>query len=302
MRFLLGFAFAAAAFAQAGRPTVTLVTSDIENFWKAYDASQPGNREEAFQKLYLDAGSPGLKDFVKLRISSAQALAAAVDKQYPKFYASVRPYTLRVESQRAAILKSLDRFRELYPEADFPPVYFLIGRLTSGGTTSDRGLLIGTEVNSLGPDVDVSEIDPPFRLAMGPVDRLPLIVVHELTHTQSREPNIPGVGGLLGGCVREGAADFMTELVAGSSINAHVKEWAEPRREELFQRLAKDRAANKDDYSKWMYNYSRVTNEPADLGILIGARNLPELLRASPGQSARHSRSGDSGPHRRDHP
>jgi hypothetical protein len=71
------------------------------------DASTPGNREEAFQKLYLDAGSPGLKDFVKLRIRSAQALAAAVDGQYPKFYASVRPYTLQdrlqVESQRAAI-------------------------------------------------------------------------------------------------------------------------------------------------------------------------------------------------------
>ncbi len=270
MRFLLGFAFTAVAWAQAG-PPVTLVTSDIDNFWKAYDARQPGNREEAFQKLYLDAGSAGLKDFVNLRIRSAKALADAVDRQYPKFYAGIRPYTLQVEAHRAAILKSLERFRELYPEAKFPPVYFVIGRLTSGGTTSERSVLIGTEVNSLGPDVDTSEINPPFRRAMGTADRLPLIVVHELTHTQSQEPNTPGVGGLLGGCVREGAADFMTELVTGSSINAHIKEWAEARREELFQRLAKDRAANADDYSKWMYNYSRVTDEPADLGYWIGA-------------------------------
>src|SRR5690349_10425468 len=135
MRFLLGLAFAAGALAQAGEPGVTLITSDIENFWKAYDASQPGNREEALQKLYLDAGSAGLTDFVKLRIRSAAALAAAVDRQYPKFYATVRPYTLQVESHRAAILKSVDRFRQLYPEAKFPPVYFVIGRLTSGGTT-----------------------------------------------------------------------------------------------------------------------------------------------------------------------
>jgi hypothetical protein len=271
MRFLLGFALAAAAFAQSGQPGATLITSDIENFWKAYDASQPGNREEAIQKLYLDAGSPGLKDFVKLRIRSAQDLAAAVDRQYPKFYASVRPYTLQVDAQRTAILKSLDRFRELYPEANFPPVYFVIGRVSSGGTTSDRGLLIGTEVHSLGPDVDTSEINPPFRKAMGTADRLPLIVIHELTHTQSREPNIPGVGGLLGGCIREGAADFMTELVAGGSINAHVKEWAEPRRDELFRRLANDKAANLDDHTKWMYNYNTVSDEPADLGYWIGA-------------------------------
>ena len=270
MRFVLGFTFTVCALAQGSASGVTLVTSDIENFWKAYDASQPDNRQEAFQKLYLDAGSPGLKDFVELRIRSARALADAVDKQYPKFYASVRKYTLQVDAHRTAILKSLDRFRELYPEANFPPVYFVIGRLSSGGTTSDRGLLIGTEVNSLGPGVDTSEINAAFRNAMGSADRLPLIVVHELTHTQSREPDKPGVGGLLGACVREGAADFMTELVTGSSINSRLQEWAGPRHDELFQRLAKDRAAKPDDYSQWMYNYSRVKEEPADLGYWIG--------------------------------
>ncbi len=106
---------------------------------------------------------------------------------------------------------------------------------------------------------------------MGTADHLPLIVVHELVHTQSREPDVPGVGGLLGGCVREGAADFLTELVAGSSINAHLKEWAQPRSAELFQKLKKDRAAKADDTSNWLYNYDRVTDEPADLGYWIGA-------------------------------
>ena len=273
MRIVL-FLAAAVAYAQSGPSAggaVTLVTSDIENFWKAYDAGEPGNREGAFQKLYLDAGSAGLKDFVKLRIQSAKALAAAVDQRYPRFYATVRPYTLGVEKQRAAILRNLDRFRELYPEAHFPTVYFVIGRLTSGGTTSSNALLIGTEVNSLGPDVDSTEITPSFRKAMGTADRLPLIVIHELTHTQV---NIFGKGkvpGLLGACVNEGAADFMTELVTGTSINAHVKEWAEPRREELFQRLARDMALKPSDSSKWLYNYGSAGDEPADLGYWIGA-------------------------------
>ncbi|HEV8038963.1 MAG TPA: DUF2268 domain-containing putative Zn-dependent protease [Bryobacteraceae bacterium] len=269
MRFLLLLAVAHAAFAQT--PAATLVTTDIDNFWKAYDASQPGQREEAFDKLYLGPGSAGLQDFVKARISSAKALAAAVDQQYPKFYASVRPYTLEVGKQAPAILRYLERYRELYPEAHFPAVYFVIGRLTSGGTTSDRGLLIGAEVNSLGKDVDTSEIKPSFVRAMGPGGRIPLIVIHELTHTQAKPVSSAKVPPMLAHCISEGAADFMTELVAASSINAYSKEWADARRDELFQRFARDMAARPNDSSKWLYNYGASSEEPADLGYWIGA-------------------------------
>lgn len=271
MRFLLLVAAAAAVLAQTGQPSVTLVTSDIDNFWKAYDSSQPGQREEAFSKLYLDAGSPGLQDFVKARISSAKALATAVDQHYPKFYASVRPYTLEVDKQRPTILKYLGRYQELYPEAHFPNVYFVIGRLTSGGTTSDHGLLIGTEVNSLGKDVDTSEISPSFRHAMGPVERISLIVIHELTHTQAKWQASAKVPPMLAQCINEGAADFMTELVAASSINAYAREWADPRRDELFKRFAHDMDENPKSSSKWLYNYSTSGAEPADLGYWLGA-------------------------------
>jgi hypothetical protein len=260
-----------AAVSVFGQNNVDIVTSDIGNFWKAYDASQPGQRTDAFEKLYFGPGSPGLKDFVEARIQSAEKLANAVDKRYPKFYASVRPYTLEVDKQKPAILKYLAHYREIYPEAHFPTVYFVIGRLTSGGTVSDRGLLIGTEVYSLGEGVDASEVSPSFRKAMGTADRIPFIVMHELTHTQAARGEIGKVPPMLAQCVGEGAADFMTDLVANSSINAHTKEWADPRRDELFQRFASDMKATPKDASKWIYNYSRVTDEPADLGYWIGA-------------------------------
>ena len=68
MQKLAIFALAAAvAFGQTKDAGPTLIVSDIANFRKAYDASQPGNREESFQKLYLDRASPGLRDFIKLR-------------------------------------------------------------------------------------------------------------------------------------------------------------------------------------------------------------------------------------------
>jgi len=211
-----------------------------------------------------------LQDFIQLRIGSAANLAAAVDRQYPKFYASVRPYTLEVQKQAPAIARYLDRYRELYPEAHFPPVYFVIGRLTSGGTTSNRGLLIGTEVNSRGSDVDTSEIDTSFRRVMGTAEHIPLVVVHELTHTQVKLAN-SALPELLRACLGEGAADFMTELVAADSINAYAKEWADARKDELFQRFAHDLQVSPKDTGKWMYNYGSVKEEPADLGYWIGA-------------------------------
>ena len=246
------------------------MTSDIDNFWKAYDAGPSGDHEAAFAKLYLEPGSPGLQDFVKERISSAKALANAVDRSYPKFYAGIRPYTLQVEKQRPVILRYLARYKELYPDAHFPAVYFLIGRLTSGGTVSSRGLLIGTEVYSLGEGVDASEINPSFRRAMGPIERIPLIVVHELTHTQVNFFAKAKVPPMLAQILNEGAADFMSDLVTGSSINSRLKEFAEPRREDLFRRFARDMAANPKDASHWIYNYGSAGDEPADLGYWIG--------------------------------
>jgi len=238
------------------------------------------------QKLYLDPGSPGLHDFVKARIQSAKALANSIDRRYPKFYATVRPYTLKVDEQIPAIRKHLARFRELYPAAGFPPVYFVVGRLTSGGTTGDAGLLIGTEVSSLGPGVDASEISPSFRKAMGTSDHLPLIVVHELTHTQQKEDRGNKIPALLSQSIVEGAADFMTELVANSSINAYQRDYADARRDSLFASFEHDLREKPSDTSNWLYNYSTVQDEPADLGYWIGNEICRDFYTRSADKSA----------------
>jgi hypothetical protein len=259
-----------------------LITSDIANFWKAYDASQSGGRAKAFQELYLDAGSPGLADFLKLRIESAAKLAYAVNHRR-KFYETVRPFTLKVDEQIPAIEKQMKQFRELYPQAKFPDVYFVIGAVSTGGTTSSKGLLIGTEVYSLGPGVDTSEIEPSFRQAMGTSAQLPLIVIHELTHTQAKFMLVPPVPILLANSLGEGAADFMTELVAHDSINAYRSEYANAHREQLFARFAHDLAETPKDIGNWLYNYGSVKDEPADLGYWVGA----EICRSY------YSRAGD---------
>jgi uncharacterized protein YjaZ len=142
-------------------------------------------------------------------------------------------------------------------------------------------LLIGTEVNSLGPAADAGEIDPSFRRAMGTAEHIPLIVVHELTHNQTKAPMRSDVPDLLRACLSEGAADFMSELVASSSINAYVKEWAEPRRDELFERFAHDLEANPKDTSKRMYNYADAKENRQTSGIGSAPKSAGVTIRSS---------------------
>src|SRR2546429_7255290 len=58
-----------------------LVTSDIPNFWGAFDRAPLTNvaaLADAFQRGYLDVGSAGLRDFTRFRLQSARALAQFV--------------------------------------------------------------------------------------------------------------------------------------------------------------------------------------------------------------------------------
>jgi hypothetical protein len=251
--------------------TLNLITSDIENFWQAYD--EPGNRTEAFQRLYFDRATPGLREFIRLRIGTAAQLAAAVER-FPKYYASIRKATLSAEKQRAAMELYLSRFQGLLPEAKFPPVYLLVGRLSSGGTLGEAGLFIGTEVFSLSAEADVSELKeliPAFYRAMGNATKLAEIVVHELVHAQVQlRVQPPGMGRLLLTVLLEGAADFLTTQVTGRAALDSRSEYAQAHREELWRRLSADVVARPNETSGWLNNYGGAGEEPADLGYWLG--------------------------------
>jgi hypothetical protein len=116
----------------------TISTDDVARFWAAYDASTPADRKETLQRLYIDVGSPGLRDFIRNRIQSAAHLADTVDR-FPAYYAAVRPSSLKVRTLEPAIRRSLVQMAKLVDGAVFPPIYFVIGALNSGGTDSSNG-------------------------------------------------------------------------------------------------------------------------------------------------------------------
>lgn len=243
-----------------------LITSDIDNFWRAYDKATPKDLAEVLERDYLRPGSPGLKDFTRLRIKDADALAQAINAS-PKYYASIRESTLRVPAMEKRIRASFYALKHLYPDAVFPDVYFVIGRLSSGGTTSSRGLLIGTEMHGRTPKTPEAELTDWHKQVLMSVDKVPLIVAHELIHFQQKHP-LPGKSSLLAQSVIEGGADFLGELISGDHINQHLHAYGDEREARLWEEFRKDMASNK--VAAWLYNGSNSKDRPADLGYYVG--------------------------------
>lgn len=171
---------------------------------------------------------------MQLRIESAGELANWVARR-PLYYGSIRASTARVSSFTPQIRQTFSRLKDLYPEAVFPSVYFVIGRMTSGGTTSYNGLLIGTEMYGRTTDMPTSELTDWHKQVLKSIDELPGVVAHELIHFEQKGPE-PQT--LLGQAIREGSADFVGELISGLSINAAPQKYGNDHERELWMEFS----------------------------------------------------------------
>lgn len=270
--------------AQSGGDGYRIVTSDLENFWRAWDrAAAAGTWDDsvaAFETLYREPASEGLADFFRTRIDDVPTLLAEV-RSAPRYYAGLRPQTSRVEEFVPAIQGVFAEWTELYPEADLPDVFFVIGRRNSGGTTSPGRILIGTEMYGRTPDTPDEELSDWLRDVLAPIDRIPAIVAHELIHTQQRTARART---LLGRAIREGMCDFLGEMISGLNINAHVHEWANAREAGLwtdFQAVMHEEGSD----AGWLYG-ARAEDEPADLGYWMGYKIAEAYYRQAPDKQA----------------
>lgn len=251
-----------------------LVTEDLDRFWAAWDAAAAVDGTEArsavFQAQYLDAGSPGLEAFARLRIGDGAKLLKAIDK-HPRYYASLRARTAALAAELPGIRETLGRMKVLYPEAVFPDVYFLMGRMNSGGTLDRTGLLIGVDMFGGGPGAPLEELGDWHREVVGESGNLPVIVAHEWVHFQQLS-DTGSQPTLLQAAIGEGVADFIAELGAGRHLNDHVHAWAEPRAATLWTEFRG--RMNGTDYAGWLYDAGEGSTDgrPADLGYWMGYR------------------------------
>ena len=212
-----------------------LVTSDIDNFWLAFDKSKPEFSPSIFQETYIDKGSKGINNFMNYRIRNTEYFSTIL-KRYPKYYTSIRTSTEHIQAMKEIILVNLVEFKKIYPNAVFPPVYFVVGVLNTGGTSFRNGLIVGAEMYALTPESPIDELSDWQRAVLKPVDGIPSLIVHELVHFQQNNSlmSLVKTRNLLSASIDEGAADFIAELISGKHLNSHVHDFANPLEEELW--------------------------------------------------------------------
>lgn len=260
----------------------TVLTADIDHFWQAVDAlsncKTHTDSVSVIQKLYFDRATDGLIDFIAARDLTAEAQLQLIAR-YPKFYASIRKNTLEVKNSEKVIQELFVKFQSLY--ANFKPfkVCFAIGILNTGGTVSDKFVLIGTEITASSKNVDVSEFiarNENNRAGMlsgdgDLVQKIRNIVAHECVHTQQK--NISDTVTkcpLLWQVLKEGVCDFIGEMVAGKQINGVAHEYGDKHEKELWDELKANLCSS--DMSKWLYNGQSAKDRPGDLGYYMGYR------------------------------
>jgi len=70
---------ASPAPAQSPIDSVRIVTRDIPNFWRAYDQAagkESAERVRIFETVYLQPGSPGLRDWMRVRLMNRDTVRA----------------------------------------------------------------------------------------------------------------------------------------------------------------------------------------------------------------------------------
>lgn len=233
---------------------VRLHTEDIINFWKVFDFSFPNLKGSEFDENYIKVGSAGLKGFINMRIESGSKLASTVKKE-SDYYTAIRESSLSIDKRKDRFYECFNNLKKIYPDAVFPDVYFVIGRKNSGGTTFKNGLIIGAEMfgketETFKPILDIEYVDE--------------VVAHELVHFQQ---NYAADKSLLAQSIREGAADFICELIAGDHSNKKVYQFGDEHKQELWDEFQKRKDLN--DWSGWLYS-SKDKNRPNDLGYWMG--------------------------------
>lgn len=244
-------------------------TTDIDRFWTAYDrihnTPDSATQVQLMQQLYIDPGTAGLKAFMKARDYDAKLYVQLIRK-YPKFWQSIRKNTLQIKSQEPAINKSVANFKKLYPEIKPASMYFTIGGLRSGGTTTGDMVLIGTEIASADQNTDASELSDWLKNVFKNQNSANIVAlnVHEYVHTQQKM----GGNTVLSQCIAEGAADFIAELVMQKPNNSTYMIYGREHEADLKEKFKTDMFS--PALQRWLYNGS--SSGHADLGYFIGYR------------------------------
>ena len=259
------------SFAQ--KQAETIVTTDIDNFWIAYDqiikSTDSAEKYKLLEQHFISKGSPGLKAMMTARRYTSKSYIDAIER-YPLYWKSIRKSTFRAKRYSKEISANVAKLKLLYPYLKPAKVYFTVGAFRSGGTTLDSLVLIGSEIAMADNNVNTTELESSMPglakyLKTNPVSSLVFTNVHEYVHTQQKTTLAQN---LLGQCILEGVAEFVAEKATGipSKLPAlKIGKENKKRVEEVFK-------STMFNESNGFWLYSDLENEfgVRDLGYYVG--------------------------------
>ncbi|HEX3761200.1 MAG TPA: DUF2268 domain-containing putative Zn-dependent protease [Kofleriaceae bacterium] len=252
--------------AHADPKRARIETSDIARFWRAYDKlSSAADPATLLETEYLDIGSAGLQEFIPDRITSGQKLLQAI-QHHPKYFAAIRKATQTVAAIEPEVRQELRNLQKLYADATFPDIYYVIGAMSSGGTSTPSGLVMGVELFGRGPGVPMDEMSDWHRAVIQDTAALASITAHELIHFQQNG----NAHTLLERAFLEGSADFIASLISKGNFNQHIYKYGYGHEAALWRQFRGEMAGS--DVSNWLYGGTPHGDRPADLGYFIGFR------------------------------
>jgi hypothetical protein len=247
------------------------LTSDINLFWKAYDIykKDSANAERIFLTEYFEKGSPDLQEYFRIKTPNIGGLKGFVRniKTMPRFYESIRANTeeiVHLEDSMRVIYRNLKNW---YEPSIFPNTTFVIGAWSSGGTVTNYGSILGSDMYAAATSTPISELNLWQQKNLNQFAGLKNVVAHELVHVQQSQ--MAGDTTLLCHAIQEGMADFIGELISGKTANERLHVWAVGHERQVWEEFKKEMFL--DRYSNWIANSNQETAErPSDLGYWVG--------------------------------
>ena len=256
-------------FAQQNKIS-NLFTSDITNFWIAYDSviltEDTIKQVKYIEDLYFKKATLGLLVFTQSIHLTAQEIREKI-LAYPKFWRSIKPYTLQINKFSKSITVVCNKFKRIYSSFFQPSFYFVIGALKKGGKAQNGIVAVGIELAASDYKVNSSELPNSFRKRMQLNRNCSFIIAHECVHIQQKQIQ-DSAKILLSFCLLEGAADFIAEIITQHEIPAPYIRYGKLHETKIWNDFKKDMYATK--FNKWLWNSRDSSILIPDLGYFIG--------------------------------
>lgn len=251
--FTLIFGLGMITTAAAQQNNVDFITTDIDNFWQAYDkivaTKDTVQQYQYLNQLFLDKATPGQKAMIAARRYTVKEYLAAIIGR-PEYWPIIRANTNKAKAFASDIEANILKLKKLYPQARPAKIYFTVGVFRSGGTTTDNMVLIGSEIAFTDENLK----------------NMVFTNVHEYVHTQEKTTD---ANNILGQSVLEGVAEYLAVKATGQPSSAPAIAYGYAHNDRIREVFAHQ--LFNTVYGIWMYNsMENEFNNTRDLGYYVG--------------------------------